>query len=110
MFEGERSSRRTPCPVHNRIRKASRPSPSSTPLVACRQVEQIHQTYLKEQARFEETPVIADLGLSIQSTEGRKRQGATPGHNPQHSGGLFDQGEPQADLDSHPPSVPSTFD
>ena len=42
-----------------------------------RQVEQIHQTYLKEQVRFEETPVIADLGLSIQSTEGRKRQGAT---------------------------------
>jgi hypothetical protein len=65
-------------------------------------VEQIHQTYLKEQARFEETPVIADLGLSIQSTEGRKRQGAIPGHNPQHSGGLFDQGEPQADLGSHP--------
>ena len=30
--------------------------------------------------------MIADLDLSVKSTEGRKRQGATPGHNPQHKG------------------------
>jgi hypothetical protein len=30
--------------------------------------------------------VIADLDLSVKSTEGHKRQGATPGHNPKHKG------------------------
>ena len=30
--------------------------------------------------------MIADLDLSVKSTEGRKRQGATPGHNPKHKG------------------------
>jgi Transposase DDE domain group 1 len=51
-----------------------------------RQVERIHQTFLTEQARFPTGPLIADLDLSVKSTEGRKRQGATPGHNPQHKG------------------------
>src|SRR5207253_2363043 len=46
----------------------------------------IHQDYLKEQAHFDEAPVIADLDLSVKSTEGRKREGATPGHNPKHKG------------------------
>ena len=30
--------------------------------------------------------MIADLDLSVKSTEGHKRQGATPGHNPKHKG------------------------
>ena len=30
--------------------------------------------------------MIADLDLSVKSTEGRKRQGATPGYNPNHKG------------------------
>jgi DDE family transposase len=51
-----------------------------------KQVDRLHQSYLDEQARFDETTVIADLDLSVKSTEGRKRQGATPGHNPQHKG------------------------
>src|SRR5512144_747698 len=51
-----------------------------------KQVDRLHQSYLTEQARLEETMVIADLDLSVKSTEGRKRQGATPGHNPQHKG------------------------
>ncbi|HMB06945.1 MAG TPA: transposase [Isosphaeraceae bacterium] len=51
-----------------------------------KQVDRLHQSYLTEQVRFEEATVIADLDLSVQSTEGRQRQGATPGHNPQHKG------------------------
>jgi hypothetical protein len=51
-----------------------------------RQVDRIHRTYLDEQARFDQGTVIADLDLSVKSTEGRKRQGATPGYNPQHKG------------------------
>jgi Transposase DDE domain group 1 len=51
-----------------------------------KQVDRIHQDYLKEHAHFDEAPVIADLDLSVKSTEGRKRQGATPGHNPKHKG------------------------
>jgi Transposase DDE domain group 1 len=51
-----------------------------------KQVDRIHQSSLDEQARFDETTVIADLDLSVKSTEGHKRQGATPGHNPQHKG------------------------
>ena len=44
------------------------------------------RTYLDEQAHFEQGTVIADLDLSVKSTEGRKRQGATPGYNPKHKG------------------------
>jgi DDE family transposase len=51
-----------------------------------KQVDRIHRTYLDEQARFDQGTVIADLDLSVKSTEGRKRQGATPGYNPQHKG------------------------
>ena len=51
-----------------------------------KQVDRIHQDYLQEQAHFDDTPVIADLDLSVKSTEGHKRQGATPGHNPKHKG------------------------
>jgi len=51
-----------------------------------KQVDRIHQAYLDEQARFDQGSVIADLDLSVKSTEGRKRQGATPGYNPQHKG------------------------
>src|SRR5512144_226782 len=51
-----------------------------------RQVDRIHRTYLDEQARFDQGTVIADLDLSVKSTEGRKRQGATPGYNPKHKG------------------------
>jgi hypothetical protein len=51
-----------------------------------RQVDRLHRSYLDEQARFEQGSVIADLDLSVKSTEGRKRQGATPGYNPQHKG------------------------
>jgi Transposase DDE domain group 1 len=51
-----------------------------------KQVERIHHTYLDQQARFDQGSVIADLDLSVKSTEGRKRQGATPGHNPKHKG------------------------
>jgi hypothetical protein len=51
-----------------------------------KQIDRIHQDYLKEQAHFDEAPVIADLDLSVKSTEGRKRQDATPGHNPKHKG------------------------
>jgi hypothetical protein len=51
-----------------------------------KQVGRIHQGYLTEQAHFEDAPVIADLDLSVKSTEGHKRQGATPGHNPKHKG------------------------
>src|SRR3954471_12231966 len=50
------------------------------------QVDRIHQDYLTEQAHFDSAPVIADLDLSVKSTEGHRRQGATPGHNPQHKG------------------------
>jgi hypothetical protein len=50
------------------------------------QVDRIHRTYLDEQAPFDRGSVIADLDLSVKSTEGRKRQGATPGYNPQHKG------------------------
>jgi hypothetical protein len=51
-----------------------------------KQVDRIHRTYLDEEARFDQGTVIADLDLSVKSTEGRKRQGATPGYNPQHKG------------------------
>jgi hypothetical protein len=51
-----------------------------------KQVDRIHRAYLDEQARFDRGTVIADLDLSVRSTEGRKRQGATPGYNPQHKG------------------------
>src|SRR3954471_10885880 len=51
-----------------------------------KQVDRIHQDDLTEQAHFEIDPVIADLDLSVKSTEGHQRQGATPGHNPQHKG------------------------
>jgi Transposase DDE domain group 1 len=51
-----------------------------------KQVDRIHQGYLDDQARFDQGSVIADLDLSVKSTEGRKRQGATPGYNPQHKG------------------------
>jgi len=51
-----------------------------------RQVDRIHQQYLDERAGLEPTFVIADLDLSARSTEGRKREGATPGHNPRHKG------------------------
>jgi Transposase DDE domain group 1 len=51
-----------------------------------KQVDRIHRTYLEEQARFDQGTVIADLDLSVKSTEGRKRQGATPGYNPHHKG------------------------
>jgi hypothetical protein len=51
-----------------------------------KQVDRIHRRYLDEQARFDQGSVIADLDLSVKSTEGRKRQGATPGHNPNHKG------------------------
>jgi hypothetical protein len=51
-----------------------------------KQVDRIHQDYLKEPARFDEAAVIADLDLSVKSTEGRKRQGATPGHHPKPKG------------------------
>jgi hypothetical protein len=51
-----------------------------------KQVDRLHRSYLAERARFEEATVIADLDLSVKSTEGRNRQGATPGHNPQHKG------------------------
>src|SRR3954447_4251370 len=51
-----------------------------------KQVDRIHQDYLTERAHFDSAPVIADLDLSVKSTEGHQRQGATPGHNPQHKG------------------------
>jgi hypothetical protein len=51
-----------------------------------RQVDRIHRAYLDERARFDQGSVIADLDLSVKSTEGRKRQGTTPGYNPQHKG------------------------
>jgi hypothetical protein len=51
-----------------------------------KQVDRIHQAYLDDQARFDQGSVIADLDLSVKSTEGRKRQGATPGYNPRHKG------------------------
>ena len=51
-----------------------------------RQVDRIHQQYLDERAGLEQEFVIADLDLSVRSTEGRKREGATPGHNPKHKG------------------------
>jgi hypothetical protein len=51
-----------------------------------KQLDRLHQTYLNEQAHFDQDVVIADLDLSVKSTEGHKRQGATPGHNPKHKG------------------------
>jgi hypothetical protein len=51
-----------------------------------KQVDRIHRAYLDEQARFARGSVIADLDLSVKSTEGRQRQGTTPGYNPQHKG------------------------
>jgi hypothetical protein len=49
-------------------------------------VDRIDQEYLDERAGLEPTFVIADLDLSARSTEGKKRQNATPGHNPKHKG------------------------
>src|SRR5436305_4495669 len=57
-----------------------------TTLCHVKQVDRIAHALLTEQARFEDVPLIADLDLSVRSTEGRKRQGATPGHNPNHKG------------------------
>src|SRR5512144_1836923 len=51
-----------------------------------KQLDRIHRGYLDEQARFDQGTTIADLDLSVKSTEGRKRQGATPGYNPKHQG------------------------
>jgi Transposase DDE domain len=51
-----------------------------------KQVDRIHRAYIDEQARFDQGSVIADLDLSVKSTEGHKRQGATPGYNPKHKG------------------------
>jgi hypothetical protein len=51
-----------------------------------KQVDRIHRAYLDEQARFDHGSVIADLDLSVKSTEGHKRQEATPGYNPKHKG------------------------
>src|SRR5512143_3702853 len=51
-----------------------------------KQLDRIHRGYLDEQARFDQGTTIADLDLSVKSTEGRKRQGATPGYNPRHKG------------------------
>jgi hypothetical protein len=46
----------------------------------------IHRQYLDERAGLERTFVIAELDLSARSTEGRKRQDATPGPNPKPKG------------------------
>src|SRR5512135_1320471 len=51
-----------------------------------KQLDRIHREDLDEQAGFDQGTVIADLDLSVKSTEGRKRQGATPGYNPKHKG------------------------
>jgi hypothetical protein len=51
-----------------------------------KQVDRIHRAYLDDRSRFDRGTVIADLDLSVKSTEGRKRQGATPGYNPRHKG------------------------
>jgi Transposase DDE domain group 1 len=51
-----------------------------------RQVDRINRTYVDDRAELAETFVIADLDLSVRSTEGKQRQGATPGHNPRHKG------------------------
>jgi hypothetical protein len=51
-----------------------------------KQVGRFHRAYLDEPARFDPGSGIADLDLSVQSTEGRKRPGATPGDNPRHKG------------------------
>ena len=51
-----------------------------------KQVDSLHRKYLDEQARLDQGSVIADLDLSVKSTEGRKRQGTTPGYNPKHKG------------------------
>jgi len=51
-----------------------------------RQVDRIHRQYLGERAGLGQEFVIADVDLSVRSTEGRKREGATPGHNPKHKG------------------------
>ena len=57
-----------------------------------RQVDRIHRAYLGEQARFEQGSVIADLDLSVKSTEGHKRQGATPATIPTTGGGTATSG------------------
>src|SRR4029079_9758168 len=51
-----------------------------------RQVDRINRTYLDERSGLSRTFGIAHLDLSARSTEGRHRQGATPGHNPRHKG------------------------
>src|SRR5512132_75633 len=51
-----------------------------------KQRDRIHRGYLDEQARLDQGTTIADLDLSVKSTEGRKRPGATPGYNPKHKG------------------------
>src|SRR4051812_31319954 len=51
-----------------------------------KQLDRIHQAYLDGQAHLDQGSVIADLDLSVRSTEGHKRQGATPGYNPNHKG------------------------
>jgi hypothetical protein len=49
-------------------------------------VDRIHRADLEEPARFDQGTVIADLDLSVKATEGRRRQGATPGYHPHHKG------------------------
>ncbi len=51
-----------------------------------KQVDRIHQGYLDAHAGFGQGTTIADPDLSVKSTERRKRQGATPGRNPNHKG------------------------
>ncbi len=51
-----------------------------------KQIDRIHRNCLDERAHLEGTFVIADRDLSARSTEGKQRQGATPGHNPKHKG------------------------
>jgi hypothetical protein len=51
-----------------------------------KQVDRIDRAYLAARARFDRGSVIADLDLSVRSTAGRKRAGATPGYHPRPKG------------------------
>src|SRR5512135_3707201 len=57
-----------------------------------KQVDRIHRAYLDEQARFDQGTTIADLDLSVKSTEGRKRQGRPPVTAPSIRGGTATSG------------------
>ena len=57
-----------------------------------KQVDSLHREYLQEQARFDQGSVIADLDLSVRSTEGRKRQGTRPAPTPSTRGGTATSG------------------